>query len=120
MDRAERLERNTKAKGRPSGALGQAGLAMLRILLFRFAADPEPSYTAIRTATGFAFDTISGALHRLEAVGLIVIERRRRKTRLGPRVINNRYSLPPPPNSVPPGLIPADVERRKPESSQSR
>lgn len=92
--RAERTERTTKPWGRPSGIIGASGLTILRVLMFRFARDAEPSYRAIRTATGLAFSTISAALQRLEAAGFIIIERRRRKTVLGVRVINNRYSFP--------------------------
>lgn len=110
--RAERLERATKAKGRPSGCLGQTGLVLLRTLLFRFGDAPEPSYKALRTITGLAFSTIADAIKRLEAAGIIFKARRTRLTRLGVRVVTNAYRFLNVPDSVPSGLIPADVERR--------
>lgn len=109
---AERLERATKAKGRPSGCLGQSGLVLLRALLFRFGDAPEPSYKALRTVTGLAFSTIADAIKRLEAAGIIFKARRTRLTRLGVRVDKNAYRFLNVPETVPSGLIPADVERR--------
>jgi hypothetical protein len=92
--RAERLERTTKAKGHANGDLGLTGLALLRILLFRFGDCPTPSYKALRRASGFCIDTISKALKRLAAAGLISIERRWHRTRLGPRRLTNQYGFP--------------------------
>jgi DNA-binding MarR family transcriptional regulator len=110
--RAEAIERNTKMKGRPYGALGLTGLVILRCLLFRFAHQQDPSYKAIRRATGLAFSTISGALHRLELAGFLVIVRRVRSTPLGRRVINNLYRL----TSPLPCLIPAAGREKEPQS----
>ena len=77
---AEALERRTKGKGCKSGVLGQAGLRVLRSLLFDFCAIPTgrccPSCEAIREMTGFCYATISGALSRLEESGLVRIVRR--------------------------------------------
>jgi DNA-binding MarR family transcriptional regulator len=109
---AERLERATKAKGRPSGCLGQTGLALLRALLFRFGDAPEPSYKAMRRVTGLAFSTISDAIKRLEAAGIIFKARRTRKTAHGVRIDKNAYRFLNVPKVVPQSLIPADVERR--------
>jgi DNA-binding MarR family transcriptional regulator len=112
---AERLERATKEFGRPSGVIGQSGLVVLRCLLFCFQHTREPSYKAIRKATGLAFSTISGALRRLEAAGLLFIERRKIRTLAGNRVINNLYTFLKPDDSALKGLIPADVARTVPE-----
>jgi hypothetical protein len=92
--RAERLERATKSKGCVNGDLGLTGLALLRILLFRFGDCPTPSYKALRRASGLCIDTISKALKRLAAAGLISIERRWHRTRLGPRRLTNQYGFP--------------------------
>jgi hypothetical protein len=91
--RAERLERATKAKGCVNGDLGLTGLALLRILLFRFGDCPTPSYKALRRASGLCIDTISKALKRLAAAGIISIERRWHRTRLGPRRLTNQYGF---------------------------
>jgi DNA-binding transcriptional ArsR family regulator len=79
IHKAETLERRTKAKGRASGAIGLTGLAILRVLLFRFLSKTGrcfPSYAAIQRETGFSLSTISAALKRLEAAGLVYIARR--------------------------------------------
>jgi Helix-turn-helix domain len=94
---AEALERRTKGKGRKSGVLGQSGLRVLRCLLFDFCAIPTgrccPSYEAIREKTGFCKSTISGALQRLEAAGLVRIIRRIIRTPLGARQTSNAYAF---------------------------
>jgi hypothetical protein len=94
---AEALERRTKGKGCKSGVLGQSGLRLLRSLLFDFCAIPTgrccPSYEAIRQMTGFCYSTISGALLRLEASGLVRIVRRITRTRLGARQTSNAYAF---------------------------
>lgn len=81
IQRAENLERASKAKGKRDGVIGQSGLGVLRCLLFRYHSVTtqrcSPSYTAIQRATGYALATIAGALHRLERAGLLVIQRRR-------------------------------------------
>jgi hypothetical protein len=91
--RAESLERCTKEHGRPSGALGQTGLAVLRCLLFRFGDRPEASYKAIMRGTRFCKQTIAKALERLEIAGILIIERRSARTAAGYRVLTNRYSF---------------------------
>lgn len=91
---AERLERNTKSRGRQAGQLGQSGLVVLRALLFRFGGGRcSPSYAALRTATGLCLDTIAHALGRLERAALITKERRTVRTRLGARRITNLYGF---------------------------
>jgi hypothetical protein len=94
---AEALERRTKGKGCKSGVLKQSGLRVLRCLLFDFAAIPTgrccPSYDAIRERTGFCPATIAGALHRLEASGLLRITRRLIRTAAGARQTSNAYSF---------------------------
>lgn len=92
--RAERLERSSKQKGKRIGDLGQSGLQVLRALLFRFQT-PCPSIKAIATHTGLAVDTVCNAIARLKAAGLIEVQRRWRRTRLGPRVITNLYRVIP-------------------------
>jgi hypothetical protein len=94
---AEALERRTKGKGCKSGVLGQAGLRVLRSLLFDFCAVPTgrccPSYDRIREKTGFCYSTISGALRRLEQSGLVRIVRRILRTSLGARQTSNAYAF---------------------------
>ncbi len=77
---AEALERRTKLPGKRDGAIGQSGLAILRALLFHFL-DPksgqlDPSYKQMRTQTLFCMETISQALKRLAASGILEIQRR--------------------------------------------
>ena len=94
---AEALELRTKAKGCKSGVLKQSGLTVLRCLLFTFCAVPTgrccPSYEAIREATGYCTSTIAGALHRLEASGLLRITRRLIRTPQGARQTSNAYAF---------------------------
>ena len=92
--RAEHLERATKPKGKRNGVLGYTGLTILRALLFKFAARPTPSYKAIKGATGYCMDTISTALKRLRAAGLIEVVPQGRRTLLGWRRTNNLYRFP--------------------------
>lgn len=77
---AEALERRTKLPGKRDGAIGQSGLAILRALLFHFL-DPksgrlDPSYKQMRAQTLFCMQTISQALKRLAAAGILEIQRR--------------------------------------------
>ncbi len=92
--RAERMERATKTKGRKNGVLGYTGLNVLRALLFRFGKHPTPSYDDIKRATGHCLDTISEALKRLLAAGLIEIEVRGVHTAQGWRRVTNAYAVP--------------------------
>jgi hypothetical protein len=93
--RAEALERRTKPWGKRNGALGQNGLALLRCLLFRYGANPCPSYADLQRATGICVQTIADCLRRLETAGLLAVERKRtRKTAAGARRIANRYTFP--------------------------
>jgi hypothetical protein len=77
---AEGLERRTKLPRKRDGAIGQSGLAVLRALLFHFL-NPErgqldPSYRQIQRTTGFCLQTISLALKRLVASGILFKQRR--------------------------------------------
>ena len=94
---AEALELRTKGKGCKSGVLMQSGLRVLHCLLFVFCAVPSgrccPSYEAIREATGYCKNTISGALSRLETAGLLRITRRIIRTPLGARQTSNAYAF---------------------------
>jgi hypothetical protein len=80
MDRAEALERRTKAKGKRDGVLGQSALMILRALLFHFldtkSGKLDPSYIKIHKQTGFCVQTIAVALKRLEDAGILEIQRR--------------------------------------------
>ena len=80
MDRAEALERSTKAPGQRDGVLGQSALMILRALLCHFldtkSGRCDPSYKQIQKQTGFCAQTIAGALKRLERAGILDITRR--------------------------------------------
>ena len=80
MDRAEALERRTKARGQRDGVLGQSALMVLRALLFHFLDTKigklDPSYKQIQKQTGFCVQTIAVALKRLERAGILEIRRR--------------------------------------------
>jgi Helix-turn-helix domain len=97
MAAADALEVRTKGKGCKSGVLKQSGLRVLRCLLFDFCAVPSgrccPSYKAIKERTGYCEATISTALKRLEASGLLRIVRRIIRTSLGARQTSNAYSF---------------------------
>lgn len=77
---AEGLERRSKSPGRRNGALGYVGLAVLRVLLLRFANASTglccPSILQLQTATGLSRQAVVDALARLEASGLLRITRR--------------------------------------------
>ena len=80
MERAEALERSTKAFGQRDGVLGQSALTVLRALLFHFldtkSGQLDPSYKQIQKKTGFCVQTIAVALKRLERAGILEIRRR--------------------------------------------
>ncbi|MGD0046642.1 MAG: helix-turn-helix domain-containing protein [Bryobacteraceae bacterium] len=80
MDRAEALERSTKAPGQRDGVLGQSALMILRALLCHFldtkSGRCDPSYKQIQKQTGFCVQTIAVALKRLERAGILDITRR--------------------------------------------
>ncbi len=92
--RAEHLDRATKPKGRKNGVLGHTGLNVLRALVFKFGKHPAPSYDAISRVTGHCLDTVSQALKRLVAAGLIEVENRSVRTAQGWRRITNAYAVP--------------------------
>jgi hypothetical protein len=80
MDRAEALERRTKAPGQRDGVLGQSALMILRALVCHFldtkSGRCDPSYKQIQKQTGFCVQTIAVALKRLERAGILDITRR--------------------------------------------
>jgi len=80
MERAEVLERSTKASGQRDGVLGQSALMVLRALLCHFldtkSGRCDPSYKQIQKQTGFCMQTIAQALKRLERAGILDITRR--------------------------------------------
>jgi len=80
MERAEVLERSTKAPGQRDGVLGQSALMVLRALLCHFldikSGRCDPSYKQIQEQTGFCVQTIAVALKRLERAGILDITRR--------------------------------------------
>jgi hypothetical protein len=80
IDRAEALERSTKAKGQRDGVLGQSALMVLRALMCHFldtkSGRCDPSYKQIQKQTGFCVQTIAVALKRLERAGILDITRR--------------------------------------------
>lgn len=80
MERAEVLERSTKAPGQRDGVLGQSALMVLRTLLCHFldtkSGRCDPSYKQIQKQTGFCVQTIAVALKRLERAGILDITRR--------------------------------------------
>jgi hypothetical protein len=80
MERAEALERSTKAPGQRDGVLGQSALMVLRALLCHFldikSGRCDPSYKQIQKQTGFCVQTIAVALKRLERAGILDITRR--------------------------------------------
>jgi hypothetical protein len=80
LERAEALERSTKAPGQRDGVLGQSALMILRALVCHFldtkSGRCDPSYKQIQKQTGFCVQTISLALKRLERAGILDITRR--------------------------------------------
>jgi len=76
---AEAIESRTKQRGRQNGAISRPGLMVLRVLLFKFLSRDGrcfPSYDALCKATGLCRQSVSNALGRLEASGLLRITRR--------------------------------------------
>jgi DNA-binding MarR family transcriptional regulator len=71
---AEALERRTKAKGRVNGALGQPTLSVLRAMVRRTNAGTglcRATYADLERETGCCKQTITNALRRLEAAGIV-------------------------------------------------
>jgi hypothetical protein len=105
LNRAEVMEVRTKQPGQRSGVLGQSGLRVLRCLLIDFCNVPTgrccPGYKAIKAKTGFALNTIAGALHRLENSGLLQITRRLIRTSQGARQATNAYVFHNPSPALP-------------------
>jgi hypothetical protein len=77
---AKALERATKPAGGRNGVLGEIGLRVLEVLLWRFHRAKDgycaPSYTCLQAATGLCRQSIANALKRLEASGILKIARR--------------------------------------------
>lgn len=97
---AEKRELASKSRGRQMGDLGQSGLAILRLLLFRYGDRPCPSYASLKRHSGFCLQTIADALKRLRDAGIVLIERRSIRTRLGARRITNLYLFADSPSLV--------------------
>lgn len=96
--RAEAYERKSKMKGRPGGALGLTGIALLRIIIFRYFNVAKgaawPSYDELQRVSGFARQTIADAIKRLERAGFLLVTRRAGWN--GQRIVRetNLYRLP--------------------------
>jgi hypothetical protein len=77
---AQSMERLTKQKGDRNGCLGAVGLNVLNALLFRFlngqSGRCDPSYNTLQKLTGYCRQSISNAIDRLEASGLVTVTRR--------------------------------------------
>jgi Helix-turn-helix domain len=77
---AQSMERITKQKGDRNGCLGAIGLSVLNCLLFRFlnagSGRCDPSYDTLQKLTGLCRQSISTAIDRLEAAGLVAVTRR--------------------------------------------
>ncbi len=77
---AQSMERITKKKGARNGCLGAIGLTVLNALLFGFlnanSGRCDPSYEALMKKTGLCRQSITNALDRLEASGLLTVTRR--------------------------------------------
>jgi DNA-binding MarR family transcriptional regulator len=86
---AERLDAQTKKKGKHGGCLKRTGLQVLRVLLFHFHnvsnGRCDPSLDTIAAAAGMARSTVVDALKRLEAAGILERIRRARWIRQGGR-----------------------------------
>jgi DNA-binding MarR family transcriptional regulator len=86
---AERLDAQTKKKGKHGGCLKRTGLQVLRVLLFHFhnvaTGRCDPSLDTIAAAAGMARSTVVEALKRLEAAGILERIRRARWIRQGGR-----------------------------------
>lgn len=80
----EALERRTKAKGRRNGLIGYVGLQILRTLLLRFHGPSGlccPSIDTLQSVTGLCRQSVVNGLARLEAVGVLKIQRRLQRYR---------------------------------------
>lgn len=77
---AQSMERITKKKGARNGCLGAIGLTVLNCLLFGFlnanSGRCDPSYEALMKKSGLCRQSITNALDRLEASGLVTVTRR--------------------------------------------
>jgi hypothetical protein len=77
---SEALERRTRPPGARNGVVSQPGLRVLRALLLHFLRGSDglctPSYVVLMAATGLCKQSISNALKRLEAAGIVRITRR--------------------------------------------
>ena len=102
---AQTMERLTKAKGRRNGCLGYIGMTVLNALLFGFlnanSGRCDPSYDTLQKKTGVCRKSISKAIDRLEASGLLTVTRRMMRFRdelgvLVTRQISNAYVLTAP------------------------
>ena len=102
MVRAETMERSTKARGKRDGALGQAGIVLLRTLLYVYhganSGRCDPSYDTLQKRTGFCRATLARAIAMIEASGLVRVTRRmiRKRVPEGLRCVqtSNAYGFP--------------------------
>jgi hypothetical protein len=79
MRAAEIFERQSKLKGRARGALGYTGLALLRVLLYRYSRPghiTSPCYATLERVTGLSRGAVCEALKRLQASKLLTVVRR--------------------------------------------
>jgi hypothetical protein len=110
MWRAEALERKTKRKRCRNGVLGYTGIAILRIIAFRFWNASKraawPSYDKLQEVSGLSRQAVADAIDRLETAGVMLVTRR--AGWINGRIVreSNLYRLPEPP----PPPIPADHE----------
>jgi hypothetical protein len=116
--RAEALERRTKLPSKRNGAIGQTGLALLRVIALRFLNVARnrawPSYDTLQRETGFCRQTVARGIQRLEAAGLMLVTRRAGSLGRG-RIVRetNLYSLPIAPPPLPD--IESPLSRREPK-----
>lgn len=118
--RAEAYERRTKRRGSPIGDLGLTGVALLRVLAFRFLNAKRnrawPSYDTLQRETGFCRQTIARGIQRLEAAGFLLVTRRAGSRGRGTIVREtNLYALPSAPPAVPDFDSPLVRREPKPE-----
>lgn len=114
------LEKATKPAGSCDGVLGRAGLRVLEALLFRFRRRSDglccPGYSALRAETGYCYATISKALKRLAAAGVLRIVRRLVRELVSGKVVarqgSNLYAMYEPSPGAEGLPVGAPVERK--------
>jgi Helix-turn-helix domain len=85
MHGVEALEKVSRRKGCQNGSVGRPGVAILRVLLFRFSNHATglcfPSLRTIAKATGYSKQAVVASLKKLEMLGVVTIVRRLVKAR---------------------------------------